>query len=427
MQTGVSRNCLSFPVSDGSWFDLHHISTLAKTPVMTAVVESSAAFLDTTTTLASRLNDAVTLYDADRLLDASRALEQALAGVPLAAAEAALNQVPKASQIRSDAAEVFRILQDMDSDDRWIRCYSGPNTCVDYRPEPHCDSHTMRAQGVLHAPLKNVAVLLNEPDLFPDLFWFVRRAEVRGQKGRFKRAADLTLYAPPPLSNRDVVLYGYAVDALDSDNCVMVVTRDRCPSDGFAESDLDSNCTDLNSSECIDNNSKCKEKGNKSIIRESSSWGGVQAIVYYAMFELRPLSPDVTRVRLIANSDPKLPFVPMFLVNWGSRMVMRFALRMLEAKACNIESLPHANRLSNPVYEWIENRLLSYWQTKDSTDQQHSESNTSRNEDIARRSFDFDESTPEPPSKFAILSSFGPYLARKNSSPWYFGKSRSRS
>lgn len=339
------------------------------------------------------IDEAVALYDADRLLDASRALERALASMPLSEAIAATESKPKVAQIRADFAEVQRILTFMNSKEGWIRCYSGANTVVDYRKEPDCVSHTLRAEGTLHAPLKDVAVLLNEPDLFPDIFWFVRGADLCGQKGRFKRAANLTMYAPPPLNNRHVILYGYAIDALDNDNCVMIVTRDRTPADGF-HNDI----------------------GGSQAMEQSVPPGCVRALLHFAMFELKPVSPGVTKVRLIANSNPKLSFVPMCLINWGSRTIMRFALRVLEARARNVASLPHAHRLSNPVYEWIDSRLVSYWASKGYSEQEYRRGRPLTDDDFDTQSVDFDESPPPLPAESSLIRLLAP-LAPDNDTP----------
>lgn len=322
---------------------------------------------------------ALALYDADRLLDASRALAALAAAAP-PAFEAALARDARVAALRADAAEVDRVYAALGSaGSEWVTCYAGAATTVEYRPEPDRVSHTMRASGVIRAPLRNVAALLNEPDLFPAVFWFVMRSEVVGRRGRFRRGADLTLYAPPPLCNRDICMYGFAVDALDNDDCILVVSRDRCEAD------------DVGAVPPPDG-------------RDATSRRAVRASVHYSMFELRPVSPNVTNVRLIGNADPALAYVPMLLINWGSRVIMRFALRVLEARARDIDALPHAERLGDPVYGWIDSRLVAYWGVRGFSEDEvrAGEAADDDGDDASSGGFDPD-TAPAPPSRSSLI------------------------
>jgi hypothetical protein len=268
----------------------------------------------------ARLRAVLAAYDDDRLLLASRLLAALRNDLCPAATphgtrrQQALDADPRVRAVDDEMADVRRIYEALhDGDDGdgvnegdgdvssggvgsdmgggpaggvggagarggWINCYAGASTRVDYRPDPDKVSHTMRAQGEIRAPLRDVAALLNEPDLFPSVFWFVTRVEVLGVQGRFKRAADLTFISPPPLSNRHVRLCGFAVDGLDEDDCVLVVSRDLRDSDGFVP--------------LADENPAHRR--------------AVRARVHYSMFELKPKSPGITKVRLIANSDPNV-------------------------------------------------------------------------------------------------------------------------
>jgi hypothetical protein len=278
---------------------------------------------------------------------------------------------------------VDRIYAALRSADGWVRCYDGASTKVDYRPEPDRVSHTMRAEGLIRAPLKNVAALLNEPDLFSSLFWFISDAEHHGMTGRFRSAARLQMYAPPPLSDRDVNVFGYAVDALDNDGCVLVVSRDLREGDGYPEAMAED---------------EKRAVASASLVRRSV----VRASVHYSMVEMQPLSPHVTKIKLIANSDPKLAYVPIFLVNWSSRVMMRFALRVIESKARIIETLPHAQRMAeNPVYQWIDDRLASYWVSKGYSEADY---RTGMEDLDDSASADFKDERPEPPARSSLLA-----------------------
>jgi hypothetical protein len=79
---------------------------------------------------------------------------------------------------------------------------------------------------------------------------------------------------------------------------------------------------------------------------------------------------------------------------------MRFALRVLEARARNIAALPHAERLSKPVYEFIDQRLLSYWISKGYTEADY----RLGGQDWDAGSAEFDDSPPDSSRMGSILS-----------------------
>ena len=78
---------------------------------------------------------------------------------------------------------------------------------------------------------------------------------------------------------------------------------------------------------------------------------------------------------------------------------MRFALRVLEARARSITTLPHAERLTNPVYDYIDQRLLSYWVSKGYTEAEY------RNgaQDWETGSTEFDDSPPDASRMSSML------------------------
>lgn len=212
--------------------------------------------------------------------------------------------------------------------------------------------------------------------MFTDLLWFVTGSSVITQPGRFKRAAHIQLFAPWPLWSRDVTVYGFAVDGLDEDDCLLVVSRSVRPSDAAVPADA-------------------VPPVGRRVVRADLIASG---------YELRPISPGVTRARFLFRANPKLAYIPMALINWASRMLCRWSLRAMESRARSIEGMPRSyqERLhTRPLYTWIESRLVESW-TQRGVEYVADVSHATQ---PRRVSEDFDvNATPQVPSRSLIAS-----------------------
>lgn len=314
-------------------------------PSPPAPTGSSATASSSSNPFAVRLSELRSLYDADKLLSASRLLssldtelKSSSASTPhLQSLEAELS-TPFFTRVRRECTEVHRLRTLLHDRSGWTLSYSGAETRVWYRREEGMPSHSILTEGTIRAPLLNVAALIYEADLYEQLFWYVTRAyelPLPAPK-RLKRAVHISVYAPWPLYKRDVTGYAYAVDALDEEEpCVLVVTRSLKEGDDVEEPAL----------------------ANK-VVRIDMHDSG---------FELVPVSPGVVKARFLYNVDPHLAFVPMALINWSARTLCRWSLRTLETRARDLSKMPkqYEERLATAeVYEHIRGRLGEYWTSK---------------------------------------------------------------
>lgn len=299
-----------------------------------------------------KLDEVLRLYKADKLLQSARVLEEVkaylatLSGSPSPSPEDAATVAklkarlddPEVKRIDFEADEVASLKRSFESKSGWTLSYDGPSSKVWYRAETGTTSHSMLVEGEIEAPLLSLAALMYEADLYSELLWFVHSASVLADHSRLRRSAQFTLYAPWPLYDREVAVYGYAVDGLDTDDHgVLVLSRSLRPSDGVSVPPPQARRGTLSSSL------------------------PVRADVHLAGYELTPQSPGRTRVRAVFNVDPKLPYVPTALVNWSSRTVCRWSLRALESRARNLPPAYHKRMAERPIYKWFNSRLQEYW------------------------------------------------------------------
>lgn len=281
----------------------------------------------------AKLDEVIELYKVDKLLQAGRLLSQVKSAADLTDAIHARLRTQQLTQISGECREIRDVIATLDSADGWTLSYDSASTKVWYRREAHTSTHTMRVDGTIRAPLLNLVTLLYEADLYKDLLWFVERSEILAETGRLRRAAHFQLYAPFPLSPRDAVVYGFAVDGLDEDGCILVCSRSLRESDGIPI---------------------------PPITQDNDNGKVVRANIHISGYELTPMGTDVTRVRFIFNIDPQLPFLPSPLINWSSRMLCRWSLQAMEARSRDLPASYQARRASKDIYRWFDHRLKTY-------------------------------------------------------------------
>lgn len=345
----------------------------------------------------TQLDEVTRLYEGDKLLHAAEmihTIDTRICSVlqssdsshsKRAAAILARHRLrrPPYSQICSDCDRFHELRESLHSKDGWTLSYDGTETKVWYRREEHTSSHSILTEGLIRAPLVNVAALIYEADLYPSLFWYVSAARTLkiDSPSMLRRAAHIQVYAPWPLNKRDVAVYAFAVDALDKtdDNCVVVVSHSIHPEDPVTE--------------LVPNPSN-------RVVRVDMQDSG---------FELAPESPGVIRAKFLYNVDPHLSFVPMSLINWSARTLCRWSLRTLEARAHNLDNLSplYKSRISTgPVYEHIRSRLKEYWEAKGISQESINQQETGRPSICSGRSEPFDPNITPPPPPSSIMSVF---------------------
>jgi len=199
--------------------------------------------------------------------------------------------------IRRDTDEITRLVAEMKSEDGWDAAYAGPVTSVSYRVnEGDNGLMTYKIESTLVANVINLACVINEVQLYPNLFWFVRSLDVLEQPGRCQKTMYLRVRFFWPVADRDFYCYGYAVDGLDEDDCMLIYSRDLADVPdrlGPYRDRLDA---------------KSKET-----VRGSMT----------AAFLYKPLTASTTKMTFIAKVDPTLPYVPVPLMNWFGKVFGR--------------------------------------------------------------------------------------------------------
>ncbi|KAK4534592.1 hypothetical protein CDCA_CDCA02G0617 [Cyanidium caldarium] len=243
--------------------------------------------------------------------------------------------------------ELPPFLADLDDcrDRAYVEAVRTRNMVVKFKRDLRTQLYQYHVTLDAHTPLENLCCILAEPDLFPELLWFLRDAQVLEIPTRVRRAVYVRYHAPWPFADRVLFMTGRAFDALDETSpSILLVIRSVQPSDTVAW-----------------------QQAQKIRARpEQKQYVEIEA---RAAFELRPLSPHKTRIRMTGVFDPKLKWVPKALINWVSRKVVRYGMKRLAKSAAQLQQLPtrHWQRLHDDswcdgLYPWMRRRLAEFWQ-----------------------------------------------------------------
>jgi hypothetical protein len=86
-------------------------------------------------------------------------------------------------------------------------------------------------------------------------------------------------------------------------------------------------------------------------------------LYYFFRFLMTPLTATSTRVQIISNTDPKMAYVPYWLLNLVTKHLAHMSFSMLRAQAASCTQLgsPYLARInSNPIYQDLIEILRKY-------------------------------------------------------------------
>lgn len=290
-----------------------------------------------------------------------------------------MDRHPKIPEIRREATKIAKTFREMTSDQGWTLSYDGPSTKVHFRREPDSQIFTFKIEGVVLAKAINIACIINEFDLYAENFWFIRDSKTLKKTGRLRRVLQCRAKIVWPIADREFLTYAAAVDGLDEDDCIAVMTIE----------DLSKEPVEALERFGILNEDLIQGLGNP--VRASME----------ANFIFTPLEPTKTKVVILTHVDLSFPLVPAALLNWCGKAFGRFMVRAIESRA-NSLTVNHQKKLeTDPVYSFIEERIGQHWEAKGRRD----EFNAAEVDLSNRVSAEFDANeTPAGPGKKVVMA-----------------------
>lgn len=147
--------------------------------------------------------------------------------------EALISLLEELAPIHHEALELRRLLHDANTTTTWQIISSSPTSVCSYRPDPHSPCHWVKMSGTMQAPLLHIIALINEVDLYHTFIPFLKFAKQLAGKGircvravisqfrfmlffaLYRKVVHLSLDLPWPISERELLIYGYSADDLE--------------------------------------------------------------------------------------------------------------------------------------------------------------------------------------------------------------------
>lgn len=260
-------------------------------------------------------------------------------------------------KIKKEAYEVNLLLEEFSiAHDDWAQ--SGQNeqgAKVSWKISKDSPIHTVRVDGLIKASVFNLLAVLLEVELYET--WIPSKmglgfkfAHLLSDIDRFKKNVHFGLSLPWPLANRDSHVFGYGVDLLDSGKVLAVIRSFECePSYSQQELNL------------FDNEDVSESHSNENIVNPELLDGWVRVLVHQGGFLLTPIDENSTEISFLFNIDPKIPIIPISLINWALKNFAFMGLSILEKTSLEIEdeNSPYYKKINEKdgIYSFLKERL----------------------------------------------------------------------
>ncbi|KAL0476596.1 hypothetical protein AKO1_006092 [Acrasis kona] len=248
-------------------------------------------------------------------------------------------------KIASESAEAKRILDQIDNPNGWQLCADKDDIKTFYKKDERSNTplHVVKLEGTVNSPIFNVLSIFYEIDLYKTWLPRLTASDNLAQYGRYRFLCYFALDMPWPFYNRDMVNYGYGVDLLET-NSILVVIRsiekqefDHFPGATIPEPDANGTC------------------------RMSLNYSGIK---------ITPMSENQTHVTLIANVDPRISYIPGWVMNGMTHNFAYLVLAKLRTVAAQVPHSEYADRIKNNIiYTDIRERMEMYFKGRGAEDQ----------------------------------------------------------
>eukprot|EP00916_Digyalum_oweni_P010486 GHVL01017544.1.p1 GENE.GHVL01017544.1~~GHVL01017544.1.p1 ORF type:complete len:436 (-),score=108.02 GHVL01017544.1:55-1323(-) len=225
-------------------------------------------------------------------------------------------------------------LKMFDSNEGWVVSSKDKKCTISWRVEEATPTHSVMVEGIVEAPLVDVAVVITEFDQFPHWFPYLKKITKLNSSGSFSCHGWGEQSLPWPLSKRDWVTERILDIDHDSGHAIVYFSSTLEENEDFKAPPVAHNC--------------------------------VRADVIKAATYLQPLGPNRTLVKSVANIDLKIQIIPVWILNKlarglafdGFNNLCRLSKGILELDK---ECVKHLKDSELPVLDWYRQTKNKRW------------------------------------------------------------------
>eukprot|EP00475_Leptophrys_vorax_P007836 TRINITY_DN14985_c0_g3_i3.p1 TRINITY_DN14985_c0_g3~~TRINITY_DN14985_c0_g3_i3.p1 ORF type:complete len:293 (-),score=76.89 TRINITY_DN14985_c0_g3_i3:108-986(-) len=189
---------------------------------------------------------------------------------------------------------------------------------IQYQAAPGESLYYFKVTTSVKASLFKILAVIYEVDLYSKWLPLLKKADELHMLEKLHKIAHVEVYGVwPVVANRDCVAEGFGVD-FEEDDAILVVLQ--------------------SVDESQPHSFEIPEADGSSVVRTDLKIGG---------FYVKYLSEEECNVWAILNVDPKLTFLPDWLLNYATGKLLHFLFYYLEKAAQFDDSSPYAERIAN--------------------------------------------------------------------------------
>jgi hypothetical protein len=188
---------------------------------------------------------------------------------------------------------------------------------IQYQATPSASLYNFKVTTVVKASLFNILAVIYEVDLYKKWLPLLKVAEQLHQVDKLHKIVHVDVYGVWPVANRDAVVEGFGVD-FQEDDAILVVLQS-----------ID---------ESVPQEFEFPIANGITVVRSVLSIGG---------FYVKYRSESECDVYAILNIDPKLAFLPDWLLNYATGKLLQFLFYYMEKAAQFDESSTYTERIAN--------------------------------------------------------------------------------
>ncbi|GAM22793.1 hypothetical protein SAMD00019534_059680 [Acytostelium subglobosum LB1] len=233
-------------------------------------------------------------------------------------------------RLRQESEECNNLLRMLENTDNWTDISNSDGIQTFYKDNGG-GMHSIRMEGIVDSSLFDICSTVLEVDLYHSWIPRLKDATQLADDSRFRKAIYCRVSCPWPVDDRDIVVYGYGIDLLEESNKVVVFAR------SFEDGDFEG--VDL------------PDVPTKTVRVDTKISG----------FVMQPISPTQTFVQVVSLTDPKMAFIPYWLLNFITNQFAHYLFVSLRRQTKSVASSPvYQERIkTNPLYNELKDKWLS--------------------------------------------------------------------